>query len=72
MYHILIFFLTGGCTVWYIAIKQPKEGDKMKNMVDLVVTRHPALVEYLRELGLVGDEDSITTPTETLWVTGRR
>jgi hypothetical protein len=33
--------------------KQRRKG-KMKERIDLIVTRHPGLVEYLRELGMVG------------------
>jgi hypothetical protein len=45
-----------------------KEG-KMK--IEVIVTRHPALVEYLRELGLVGEEVVVLTHASSEDVKGR-
>jgi len=39
--------------------------------IDLVVTRHPGLVEYLRELGLVGDDVEIIDHATPEKVAGR-
>lgn len=33
-----------------------KPGREKSRMIDIVVTRHPALVEYLQEKGLVGED----------------
>jgi hypothetical protein len=40
-------------------------------MINLIVTRHPALVEYLRELGLVGEGVEVATHATPELVTGR-
>jgi len=39
--------------------------------IDLVVTRHPGLVEYLRELGIVSDKVEVITHATPEAVTGR-
>jgi putative CRISPR-associated protein (TIGR02620 family) len=39
--------------------------------IDLVVTRHPGLVEYLRELGIVSDTVEVITHATPEAVTGR-
>ena len=39
--------------------------------IDLVVTRHPALVEYLRELGLVKEGVEVVTHATPKMVEGR-
>lgn len=39
--------------------------------VDLIITRHPALVEYLRELGLVEDGVEVITHASPEKVVGR-
>ncbi|MFA5387194.1 MAG: CRISPR-associated protein Csx16 [Candidatus Paceibacterota bacterium] len=41
------------------------------NKIDLIVTRHPGLVDYLRELGMVGDGVEIIDHATPEAVTGR-
>lgn len=42
-----------------------------KGTVDLVVTRHPGLVEYLRELGLATDKVQVVSHATPEAVTGK-
>jgi putative CRISPR-associated protein (TIGR02620 family) len=39
--------------------------------IDLIVTRHPGLVDYLRELGLVGEDVEVIDHATPEVVTGR-
>ncbi len=39
--------------------------------IDLIVTRHPGLVEYLRELNIVSDDVEVITHATPEAVTGR-
>jgi len=43
----------------------------MKTKIDLIVTRHPGLVEYLRELGLCAEGVEVISHATPEAVTGR-
>ena len=40
-------------------------------MIDLVVTRHPGLVEYLREIGAIDDHTKVVSHTSADEVAGK-